>query len=90
MDNSTDAPKKQSGLAKPMNLTPELEEVVGKGPMSRAEVTKNLWKYIKENNLQDPNDKRTIVADEKLKAVFGGQERVGMFEMTKLISKHLS
>lgn len=80
----------QSGLAKPMKLSPELEAVVGTGPMSRAEVTKALWAYIKENNLQDPEDKRTIVADEKLKPVFDGQERVNMFEMTKLVSKHLS
>jgi upstream activation factor subunit UAF30 len=80
----------QSGLTKPMTLSPELAAVVGAGPMSRAEVTKALWKYIKENNLQDENDKRTIVADEKLKKLFDGQEKVNMFEMTKLVSKHLS
>jgi chromatin remodeling complex protein RSC6 len=78
------------GLAKPMNLSPELEAVVGSGPMPRTEVTKALWAYIKENNLQDENDKRTIVADDKLKKVFGGQDRVNMFEMTKLVSAHLS
>ncbi len=53
-------------------------------------ITKALWVYIKENNLQDENDRRTIVADEKLKKVFDGQEKVNMFEMTKLVSKHLS
>lgn len=78
------------GLAKPMNLSPELEAVVGAGPMPRTEVTKALWVYIKENNLQDENDKRTIVADDKLKKVFGGEERVNMFKMTKLVSEHLS
>jgi len=78
------------GLAKPMNLSADLEAVVGKGPMPRTEVTKQLWVYIKENNLQDPEDKRTIVADEKLKKVFGGEERVNMFKMTKLVSDHLS
>jgi len=77
------------GLAKPMKLSPELEAVVGPGPMPRTEVTKKLWVYIKANNLQDPNDKRTIIADEKLKKVFG-QDSANMFEMTKLVSKHLS
>jgi chromatin remodeling complex protein RSC6 len=80
----------KSGLSKPMKLSPELQDVIGEGPMPRTEVTKALWVYIKENNLQDPEDKRTIVADEKLKKVFDGQERVNMFEMTKLVSKHLS
>ena len=80
----------KSGLAKPMKLSAELEAVVGPGPMPRTEVTKALWKYIKENNLQDPDDKRTIVADEKLMKVFGGEERVNMFKMTKLVSAHMS
>jgi upstream activation factor subunit UAF30 len=80
----------QGGLSKPMKLSPELAEVIGPGPMPRTEVTKALWVYIKENKLQDEKDKRTIVADEKLKKVFGGQEKVNMFEMTKLVSKHLS
>ncbi len=81
---------KGKGLAKPMNLSPELEDVVGKGPMPRTEVTKALWVYIKANDLQDPENKRNINADEKLKKVFDGQETVSMFEMTKLVSKHLS
>lgn len=81
---------KGKGLAKPMNLSPELEAVVGSGPMPRTEVTKALWVYIKEHNLQDPANKRNIVADDKLKKVFDGQETVSMFEMTKLVSKHLS
>lgn len=79
-----------AGLSKPMTLTPELQEIVGQGPMPRTEVTKALWKYIKEHNLQDPANKRTIVPDEKLKKVLEGQDRVNMFDMTKLVSKHMS
>lgn len=75
---------------KPMKVSAELAEVVGKGPMPRSEVVKALWVYIKKNNLQDPKAKRNIVADAKLKAVFGGKAVVNMFEMTKLVSKHLS
>lgn len=79
-----------AGLSKPMTLSPELQDVVGAGPMPRTEVTKALWVYIKANNLQDPNDKRTILADEKLKKLFDGKDKVGMFEMTGLVSKHMS
>lgn len=79
-----------AALSKPMTLTPELAAVVGAGPMPRSEVVKQLWIYIKANNLQDPNNKRNIVADDKLKAVFGGKAVVDMFEMTKLVSAHLS
>jgi len=79
-----------SGFMKPLNVSAELEAVVGKGPMPRSEVVKKLWIYIKKNNLQDPNAKRNIIADANLKAVFGGKAVVDMFEMTKLVSKHLS
>jgi len=58
--------------------------------MPRSEVVKKLWAYIKKNNLQDPKAKRNIIADAKLKTVFGGKSVVDMFEMTKLVSKHLS
>ena len=75
---------------KPMTISPELAMVVGKGPMPRSEVVKALWVYIKKNNLQDPANKRNINADENLKKVFGGKAVVNMFEMTKLVSKHLS
>lgn len=75
---------------KPMSLSAELEAVVGKGPMPRSEVVKALWVYIKKNNLQDPKNKRNINADANLKKVFGGKEVVNMFEMTKLVSAHLS
>jgi len=77
-------------LLKPMNLSAELEAVVGKGPMSRGQVVKGLWEYIKKNNLQNPANKRNILADDKLKVVFGGKAEVTMFEMTKLVSAHLS
>lgn len=75
---------------KPMNLSSDLEAVVGKGPMPRSEVVKGLWAYIKKHGLQDQKNKRNINADDKLKVVFGGKGTVSMFEMTKLVSKHLS
>jgi len=73
-----------------MNVSGELAAVVGKGPMPRSEVVKKLWVYIKKNNLQDAQNRRNINADENLKKVFGGKKTVNMFEMTKLVSKHLS
>ena len=79
-----------SALSKPLTLSPELEAVIGKGPMPRTEVVKQLWVYIKKHDLQNPQNKRNILADEKLKAVFGGKGEVTMFEMTKLVSPHLS
>lgn len=72
-----------------MNLSAELEAVVGKGPMARGQVVKKLWEYIKANGLQDQQNKRNINADAKLKVVFGGKAMVNMFEMTKLVSAHL-
>ncbi len=77
-----------TALAKPLNLSPELEAVIGAGPLPRTEVVKKLWEYIKQHNLQNPQNKRNILADEKLKAIFGKDE-VTMFEMTKLVSAHL-
>jgi len=82
--------KSNSAFMKPMKISDELAEVVGKGPMPRSEVVKKLWVYIKKNNLQDPKNKRNINADGALKKVFGGKSVVNMFEMTKLVSKHLS
>lgn len=75
---------------KPMNVSEDLAAVVGKGPMPRSEVVKALWVYIKKNGLQDAKNKRNINADDALKKVFGGKGTVSMFEMTKLVSKHLS
>ena len=74
---------------KPMTVSSELAEVVGQGPMPRSEVVKKLWAYIKKNDLQNPKNKRNILADDKLAEIFGKKE-VTMFEMTKLVSKHLS
>ncbi len=82
--------KPNSALMKPMTISPELAVVVGAGPMSRGEVVKKLWEYIKKNNLQDAANKRNINGDEPLKVIFGGKATVNMFEMTKLVSKHLS
>lgn len=82
--------KMNPALLKPMTLSSELEAVVGKGPMPRSEVVKQLWVYIKKNDLQNPKNKRNILADDKLKPVFGGKGEVTMFEMTKLVSAHLS
>ena len=76
-------------LLKPLNLSAELEAVVGKGPMSRGQVVKEIWVYIKKHNLQNPSNKRNILADEKLKPLFGGKGEVTMFEMTKLVSAHM-
>ena len=75
---------------KPMTVSADHAAVVGKGPMPRSEVVKALWVYIKKNNLQDPKNKRNINADAALTKVFGGKAVVNMFEMTKLVSKHLS
>lgn len=82
--------KQNSAFMKPLNVSPDLAKVVGNGPMPRSEVVKKLWVYIKGKNLQDPTNKRNIIADENLKKVFDGKAVVNMFEMTKLVSKHLS
>jgi len=84
------AAKANSAFMKPMNLSGDLEAVVGSGPMPRSEVVKALWAYIKKHDLQDPKNKRNINADDKLQKVFDGKKTVNMFEMTKLVSKHLS
>ena len=84
------APKANSAFMKPLTISDELAQVVGKGPMPRSEVVKALWVYIKKNGLQDAQNKRNINADAALTAVFGGKKVVNMFEMTKLVSKHLS
>ncbi len=79
-----------AAFMKPMTISADLATVVGTGPMPRSEVVKKLWEYIKKHDLQDPANKRNINADENLKKVFGGKEVVNMFEMTKLVSAHLS
>ena len=81
--------KPNAAFMKPMATSATLAAVVGAGPMPRTEVTSKLWGYIKKNNLQDKVNRRMINADDKLKEVFGGKKQVSMFEMTKLVSKHL-
>ena len=83
------APKKASGFMKPVQPDEALAKVVGSKPLPRTEVVKGLWDYIKKNNLQDPKNKRNINADAVLLPVFGGKKQVTMFEMTKLVGKHL-
>lgn len=81
--------KKNNALQKPMTPSPQLAAVVGAGQLSRGEVVSKIWDYIKKNNLQNPLNKREIVADDKLKPVFGGKDRVSMFEMNKHLAQHL-
>jgi chromatin remodeling complex protein RSC6 len=78
-----------AAFAKPMSPSSSLAAVIGDKPMPRTEVTSKLWAYIKKNDLQDKANRRMINADDKLRAVFGGKSQVSMFEMTKLVSKHL-
>ena len=73
-----------------MTPSAQLAAVVGSNGMPRTEVTKKLWAYIKKQGLQDQKERRMIIADDKLRPVFGGKSRVSMFEMTKLVNKHLS
>ena len=73
----------------PKQPAPLLAAVVGSNPIPRTEITKKLWQYIKRNGLQDAKERRMINADDKLKAVFGGKSKVSMFEMTKLVNKHI-
>lgn len=82
--------KPSAAFMKPMKISAALAAVIGAGPYPRTEVTKRLWAYIKKSKLQDAKNKRDINADAKLKVVFGGRGKVNMFEMTKLVSKHLS
>ena len=83
------ARKPNPAFMKPMNVSSTLAKVVGNGPMPRTEVVKKLWGYIKKHGLQDKKEKRMIHADSALKDVFGGKNTVNMFEMTKLVFKHL-
>ena len=83
------ARKANAAFMKPVTPCGALSEIVGAKPIPRTEVTKKLWAYIKKNGLQDTKNKRMIKADDKLKTVFGGKSTVNMFEMTKLVGKHL-
>ncbi len=81
--------KPNAAFMKAMQPTPQLAAVIGNNPMPRTEVTKKIWAYIKRNNLQDTKNRRNINADDKLRDVFGGKKQVSMFEMTRLVNKHL-
>jgi upstream activation factor subunit UAF30 len=83
------ARKPSAAFMRPVSPSPPLAEVIGSKAVPRTEVTKRLWAYIKKNKLQDTKNKRMINADGKLKAVFGGKSSVNMFEMTRLVGKHL-
>ena len=82
--------KANPALLKPMTLSAELQAVVGPGPMARSQVVKKLWEYIKKHDLQNPENKRNILADDLLLPLFDGKKEVTMFEMTKLVSPHIS
>ena len=81
--------KPNAAFMKPVQPDAALSEIVGNKPLPRTELTKKLWAYIKKNNLQDKKNRRNIHSDDALKAVFGGKALVNMFEMTKLVSKHV-
>ncbi len=78
----------RGGIAKPVTPSPELAAIVGNGPLPRSEIVSKLWAHIKKNNLQNPQNKREILADDKLEKIFGGKSAT-MFEMNKHVSKHV-
>lgn len=85
------AAKKSStrgGLAQQVRPDAQLAAIVGSEPLTRAEMTKRIWDHIKKNNLQDPNNRRMINADDKLRPIFG-RDQVSMFEMTRLVNQHV-
>lgn len=81
--------KKNTAFMQPVEISDDLKEIIGNGPMPRTEVIKKLWAYIKKNKCQDTKNKRNIVPDAKLAKVFGSSSPIDMFQMTKKISKHL-
>ena len=84
------AEKKANALQQPLTPSPALAAVVGAGQVTRGDVGSKIWAYIKKNNLQNPANKREILADAKLKPVFGGKDKVSMFEMNKHLAGHLT
>ncbi len=82
------ARKPNAAFMKPLTPSAELAQVIGSEPLPRTEVTKKIWEYIKQHDLQDPKNRRNINADAKLRPIFG-KDQVSMFEMTKLVSAHL-
>jgi chromatin remodeling complex protein RSC6 len=79
----------RGGLARPVQPSSDLAAITGSDPLPRSQVVSKVWDYIRTNKLQDPNNKRDIVADDKLRKVFGGKDRCSMFEMNKHLSNHL-
>ncbi len=90
MAANDDKGKKPNALQQPLTPSPELAAVVGSGQLPRGEVVKKVWDYIKKNDLQNPQNKREIVADDNLRKVFGGKDKVSMFEMNKHLANHLT
>jgi chromatin remodeling complex protein RSC6 len=90
MSEAKAAKKPNPALMKPLQPSNELAAVVGSSRLPRTEVVSKVWEYIKANNLQNPENKREILADDKLQAVFGGKSKVSMFEMNKHLAQHLS
>ena len=89
MAKEASARKPNAAFMKPMTPSAKLGLVIGTKPMPRTEVTKKLWAYIKRKGLQDAKERRMINADDALRPLFNGKSRVSMFDMTKLVSKHL-
>ena len=88
MAKETGKATKSSAFMKPMQPSAELSKIVGTEPLPRSEVTKKIWEHIKKNKLQNPENKREILADDKLEPIFGGK-KLDMFQMTKAVNKHL-
>lgn len=83
------ASKSNTGLMAPLTPSSQLAEVVGNKPMPRTEITKKIWDYIKKNDLQDSKNRRMINADDKLKVLFDGKKQISMFELAKIVNKHV-
>lgn len=82
--------KARGGLAQKVQPDAQLGKIVGSQPMTRSEITKKVWDYVKKNNLQDAKNRRMINADDTMRPIFNGQDQVSMFEMTKLVNQHVS
>ena len=82
--------KARGGLAQKVQPDSALGKIVGTQPMTRSEITKKVWDYVKKNNLQDSSNRRMINADDTMRPIFNGQNQVSMFEMTKLVNQHVS
>jgi chromatin remodeling complex protein RSC6 len=81
--------KARGGIAKPVTPSPELAKITGSAALPRSEVVSKMWEYIKKNNLQNPQNKREILSDDTLRPIFGGADKVSMFEMNKLLTNHV-